>query len=168
MTREQAMSTNSNVSAPLGATSHAELVTSLLKELSAAGVTEAEISYGTFRLRLRRRPDRTAASSQPTGGSEVHEPLLHEGWSAIVAPLAGVFYNRESPDAEPYVRLGSRIHAGQTVGLIESMKMFNEVTSEISGIVRQILTSNAEVVHAMQDLLYVEVDEGLSAGMMEG
>ncbi len=161
------MSTDDNVSVPLGAPSHTELVASLLEELSTAGVTEADISYGTFRLRLRRRPGRIAGR-QGSVVSEPHGPLLEEGWIAVTAPLAGVFYNRESPDAEPYVRIGGRIHVGQTVGLIESMKMFNEVTSEISGVVRQILTGNAEVVHSMQELFYVEADEGMSLELAGG
>ncbi|GAC1436406.1 MAG: hypothetical protein NVSMB65_10440 [Chloroflexota bacterium] len=144
----------------LGAESHAALVADLLQELSAAGITEAELGYGTLRLVLRRRPQGTQPARQVAAVPE-QMPSLREGWTSVTAPLAGVYYNRETPDADPFVHVGSMVHAGQAVGLIESMKMFNEVTAEVGGIVREILVGNGDVVQATQPLLYLEPgDEG--------
>jgi acetyl-CoA carboxylase biotin carboxyl carrier protein len=157
------MADDDSASAPLGAESYAALVAGLLDELAAAGITEAEVCYGSFRLFLRRRPRRESAPAA-TGPALAAEPAIHESWVAVAAPLAGVFYNREAPDAPAFVHLGSPIHAGQPVGLIESMKMFNEVVCEVSGMVRQVLAANGEVVHAGQALIYVEPSEDLAHG----
>jgi acetyl-CoA carboxylase biotin carboxyl carrier protein len=154
------MAGEASAPAPLGAESYAALVAGLLDELAVAGITEAEVCYGSFRLFLRRRPGHEFGTVAPAPEAPA-EQGIPDSWVAVVAPLAGVFYNREAPEAPPFVQVGGLVHSGQTVGLIESMKMFNEVISEVGGTVLQAVAANGEVVHTGQALLYVEPgDEG--------
>jgi acetyl-CoA carboxylase biotin carboxyl carrier protein len=75
---------------------------------------------------------------------------------AIAAPLTGVFYLSPSPGAAPYVRVGGDVSAGQVIGLIEAMKLFNEIKSDVSGVVRRIAADSGALVKARQTLIEVE------------
>lgn len=70
----------------------------------------------------------------------------------IKAPLVGMFYDAASPDSEPFVRAGDSVKKGQVVGIIEAMKLMNEVTSEFDGVVTQVLVENGQVVEYGQPL----------------
>jgi acetyl-CoA carboxylase biotin carboxyl carrier protein len=74
----------------------------------------------------------------------------------IRATMPGVFYRRPSPDADPYVEDGAAISPGQTVALIEVMKTFNELKSEIGGRVTKFLISDGDEVSMGQDIAEVE------------
>ncbi len=73
-----------------------------------------------------------------------------------MAPLTGVFYRSPSPGAEPYVREGGQVNAGQVIGLIEAMKLFNEIKSDVTGTVRHIAAGDGDLVKARQTLIEVE------------
>jgi acetyl-CoA carboxylase biotin carboxyl carrier protein len=74
----------------------------------------------------------------------------------VNAPLTGVFYRSPSPQAQPYVQVGSEVGAGQVIGLIEAMKLFNEIRSTATGRVRRILAENGQLVRAHQPLIELE------------
>jgi acetyl-CoA carboxylase biotin carboxyl carrier protein len=73
-----------------------------------------------------------------------------------VAPLTGVFYRSPSPGAEPYVREGGPVNAGQVIGLIEAMKLFNEIKSDVTGTVRHIGAGDGDLVKVRQTLIEVD------------
>jgi acetyl-CoA carboxylase biotin carboxyl carrier protein len=75
---------------------------------------------------------------------------------AVVAPLTGVFYGSPSPGAAPYVKVGSEVTSGMVIGLIEAMKLFNEIKSDATGIVRRIAVESGALVKAKQTLIEVE------------
>ncbi len=75
---------------------------------------------------------------------------------AVLAPLTGVFYAAPSPGATPYVRVGGPVARGQVIGLIEAMKLFNEIKSDIGGTVRRIAAESGALVKARQPLIEVE------------
>ncbi|UCH36700.1 MAG: biotin carboxyl carrier domain-containing protein [Armatimonadota bacterium] len=77
----------------------------------------------------------------------------------IRAPLVGVFYRAPAPDAPSYVEVGDWIEPGQSIGLIEAMKVFNEINSEVEGRVVAIPVGNGELVEAEQVLMIVEPAE---------
>jgi len=77
-------------------------------------------------------------------------------YHAVLAPLTGVYYTSPSPGAAPYVRVGSPVTQGQVIGLIEAMKLFNEIKSDASGIVRRIAAETGALVKAKQPLLEIE------------
>ncbi len=75
---------------------------------------------------------------------------------AVLAPLTGVFYEAPSPDAAPYVRVGGDVQVGQVIGLIEAMKLFNEIKSDIAGKVTRVVARSGDLVKAKQPLIEVE------------
>ncbi len=74
----------------------------------------------------------------------------------ITAPMVGTFYRAPSPDAPPFIREGDVVQAGQTVCIIEAMKLFNEIQSEVSGRVVRILSENGAPVEYGQPLVLLE------------
>ncbi len=75
---------------------------------------------------------------------------------AVRAPLTGVFYNSPSPTAPPFVSVGLRIEVGHVIGLIEAMKLFNEIKSDQAGRVVRIVAEAGKLVKAKQTLIEVE------------
>jgi acetyl-CoA carboxylase biotin carboxyl carrier protein len=76
---------------------------------------------------------------------------------AIKSPMIGTFYRSANPDAKPYVEVGDKISAGQTVCMVEAMKLFNEIESEITGTVVEILVEDASPIEYDQPLILVEL-----------
>jgi len=84
---------------------------------------------------------------------------LPENVVPLHSPMAGVFYRAPSPESTPFVEIGDEIRAGDAVGLIEAMKLFNEIPSPINGTVVKFLVENEEQVEAEEQLLLIEVRE---------
>jgi acetyl-CoA carboxylase biotin carboxyl carrier protein len=74
----------------------------------------------------------------------------------VLAPLTGLFYGSPSPDADPYIRVGGSVQVGQVIGLIEAMKLFNEIKSDVAGKVVRICVESGALVKAKQALIEVE------------
>jgi acetyl-CoA carboxylase biotin carboxyl carrier protein len=74
----------------------------------------------------------------------------------IKSPMVGTFYKSPEPGAEAYVKVGSRVSAGQVVCIIEAMKIMNEIESEVSGVVKEVLVENAQPVEFGQPLFRVD------------
>jgi acetyl-CoA carboxylase biotin carboxyl carrier protein len=70
--------------------------------------------------------------------------------------MVGTFYRAPAPDADPYVEVGHRVEVGQTVCIIEAMKLMNEIESEVSGRIVEVLVENAQPVEFGQKLFLVE------------
>ncbi|HEU4784167.1 MAG TPA: biotin/lipoyl-containing protein [Ktedonobacterales bacterium] len=75
---------------------------------------------------------------------------------AIIAPLTGVFYTASSPSAEPFAEVGKMVQAGQIVCIVEAMKVFNEIKSEVSGIIASIPAQNGQLVQKGDALVRVK------------
>ncbi len=67
----------------------------------------------------------------------------------------GTFYSAQSPDAEPFVKVGDTVSKGQVLGIVEAMKLMNEIESDYAGTVKQVLVSNEEVVEFGQPLFVI-------------
>jgi acetyl-CoA carboxylase biotin carboxyl carrier protein len=136
-----------------------------------AGLDELELEVGDLRVRLVRPraapiapPDAasaaaTVASSASTapatdGLTPFGEP--RPGMRFVSAPLTGIWYPSPSPGARPYVNEGDEITAGQVIGLIEAMKLFNEIKADASGTVRRVLAENGTLVKRKQPLLEID------------
>lgn len=74
----------------------------------------------------------------------------------IQSPLPGTFYRRSSPDAAPFVEVGTRVTPGDVVGIVEVMKQFNQIEAEIGGVVAEILVADGDPVEPGQALLRIE------------
>lgn len=81
--------------------------------------------------------------------------LGNEPDKVVVSPLVGVFYKASSPEAEPFVKVGDRVSKGQVIGIIEAMKLMNEIESEYDGIVEAVLVDNEELVEYGQPLFRI-------------
>jgi acetyl-CoA carboxylase biotin carboxyl carrier protein len=92
----------------------------------------------------------SAAASAGAGGEE------RRGWLDIKSPMVGTFYARPEPGADPYVRVGSRISVGQTLCIIEAMKIMNPLDAEIGGTIREIAVEDAQPVEFGQVLFRVD------------
>ena len=132
-----------------------------------SGLDEVELSVGDLHVRLARPRAAMAAapaaselpvpapSSAPIDGlTPFGEPA--PGMRFVSAPLTGVWYPAPSPGARPYVNEGDEVAAGQVVGLIEAMKLFNEIKSDASGRITRILVENGTLVKRKQPLLEVD------------
>ncbi len=84
------------------------------------------------------------------------EEVLPDHLKSVESPVAGVFYGAASPDADPYVQVGDVIEVGDTIGIVEAMKLYHDVTTPIRGVVTRILVQNAEHVDAEQPLIIVD------------
>lgn len=99
----------------------------------------------------------TVNASAPTSGAEafVCTPIEKKG-KPITSPMVGTFYKASSPDAKPFVEIGSVINEGQVVCIIEAMKLMNEIESDTKGKVVEICVEDGQPVEFGQVLMYVE------------
>ena len=84
-------------------------------------------------------------------------PAADDGLHLVTAPMVGTFYQAPSPEAEPFVRQGDRIKPGQTLCLIEAMKIMNEIEAEIAGEVVELLVGNGAPVEYNQPLMKIRL-----------
>jgi biotin carboxyl carrier protein len=73
----------------------------------------------------------------------------------VKAPLSGVYYTAPSPDAEPFIKVGDHVALGQTIAIIEAMKVFNEIKAEVTGKVVTIQAQNGQVIKKDDILFYI-------------
>ena len=91
------------------------------------------------------------------GGDASTSPSIRENQQLVTSPMVGTFYRSSSPDAPPYVEEGNSVRKGQTLCIIEAMKMMNEIEAEMAGRIVRILCENAQAVEYGQPLMVVEV-----------
>lgn len=140
-------------------------VEELVKTLDGSTVGELELREAGTEIIIRRRPDMMLVAA-PAQAVSAAQPLVLGGTKptavsedrsqAVVAPLTGVYYSAPSPSTPPFVNLGDTVHAGQVVALVEAMKVFNEIQSEIAGRVVALVAQNGEVVQKGDTLLKIE------------
>lgn len=82
-------------------------------------------------------------------------PVVDPKWVEVKSPMVGTFYRSPAPDEPPFVEVGDRIRTGQTICIIEAMKLMNEIEAEVSGQVMEILVQNGESVEYDQPLMRV-------------
>ena len=144
-------------------------VDALTPAFEASGLDELEVSAGDLHVRLARPRAATAASvavtpipaaapAPPTEPSPSMSPYGEPspGMRFVTAPLTGVFYAAPSPGARPYLTEGAEVSSGQVIGLIEAMKLFNEIKSDTSGRISRVLVENGTLVKRKQPLLEID------------
>jgi len=98
----------------------------------------------------------SAPSDGTTGGQGAADGAAAPARPAVMAPLSGIWYGSPAPGSAPYVSLGGEVAVGQVIGLIEAMKLFNEIKSDRAGRVVKINAENGKLVRAKQPLIEVE------------
>lgn len=140
----------------------------LIDLVEESGITELEVSEGEERVRIAKHP--SVASHQtymipqaaPVGAPAVSAPTamveeescLPEG-QVIKSPMVGTFYRSASPDSDPFVEVGSVVKSGQTICIVEAMKLLNEIESDHAGTVKAILVDNGQPVEYGEPLFIV-------------
>ncbi len=155
-----------------------EEIRALIELFERSSLTELVLERGETRLRLKRDlphpgeapaapppapqgaelPSRTAAAAAADTDTEAEAVKGREEIEGHVirSPIVGTFYRRPAPDEDPYVEVGDRVSEGDTVCIVEAMKVMNEVRADRAGIVKAILVEDASPVEYGQPLIVLE------------
>ena len=153
-------------------------VKKLIELLDDSGIAEIEITEGEDSVRISRYaagtpiaaapvmaaapvPAPAAATAAPaadTPAAAAPEAAEEDGFE-VTAPMVGTFYAASSPGAAPYVQVGDRVNEGDTLCIIEAMKMMNQIEADVSGIVKSIRSQNGEPVEFGQVLFVIDQRE---------
>ncbi|ODN43219.1 acetyl-CoA carboxylase biotin carboxyl carrier protein [Piscirickettsia litoralis] len=150
----------------------------LIELIEASGVAEIEIKEGEESVRISRYSQTAApvaapqtvipVAAQPAGASapvaeapavavaEVAAGSETASGHAVKSPMVGTFYSSPAPDADAFVKVGQKVSVGDTVCIVEAMKMFNQIEADKAGTVKQILLSDGDAVEFDQPLVIIE------------
>jgi acetyl-CoA carboxylase biotin carboxyl carrier protein len=147
---------------PEAAAIDTELVESLAQLVTRLGLSEIEVKKGDFSIRVGRQLSAppalqpAALPPQPAAASKADAVPAADSPGTVKSPMVGTAYLRPSPDAAPFVEVGSRVKAGDKVLLVEAMKTFNEILAPHDGTVTGILVEDGQPVEYGQPLLVIE------------
>ncbi|HHO55961.1 MAG TPA: acetyl-CoA carboxylase biotin carboxyl carrier protein [Trueperaceae bacterium] len=149
----------------------------LLEAMQATNSNELSLETGDYKLTINRSQTNTVVSmpepiaqvAQPMAivqeqvqQAEVvvssPEPIVDSNLIDITAPIVGTFYEAPAPDASPFVKLGAKVEVGTVLCIIEAMKLMNEIESEYSGTIAEILINNEDPVEYGQVLFRIKPD----------
>lgn len=99
--------------------------------------------------------DTVSAGSGSFNGKQKQQEECQQEGKTVKAPLVGTFYAASAPDAEAFVSVGDTVKKGQTLGIIEAMKLMNEIESEYDGVVKEILIENGQMAEYGQPLFVI-------------
>lgn len=151
-------------------------IKNLIKLVEDSEVNEVSISEGEFSIKIKKAPSEAVhiASPSPTTvqlpAVAPTQPVVSENPKASSAPatvsdtesgfiqrspIVGTYYSSPSPDAKPFINIGDSVSKGQTLCIIEAMKIMNEIEAEVSGTIEKILPGNAQAVEYDQPLFVI-------------
>jgi len=147
-----------------------EDMVTLIEAVSENGLTSFEYEEGNQKLVLKKKnkeyvmqPASAPGISLSQTVQAVDTPMIVQTESinigsdnVVTSPLVGTFYNASSPDAEPFVKKGDHVKKGQVLGIIEAMKLMNEIESEFDGVVEAVLVNNEDIVEYGQPLFRIK------------
>ena len=137
----------------------------LIRLVQRTGIGELEVSVGGRTVRIAAHAGAVPATTVSTAVSEpapaapsspAPSAVATGNQVAVTSPMVGTFYRAPAPDADPYVEVGDMVEIGQTVCIVEAMKLMNEIESEVKGRVARILVENAQPVEFGQKLFLIE------------
>lgn len=145
----------------------------LIDLVEESGISELELTEGEESVRISRQgqvvqqPQQYTIPQQPTppvqnqvptptASAEEAEDIVEDAGHALTSPMVGTFYRSSSPEADPYVEVGSSVKKGDTLCIIEAMKLLNEIEADRDGIVKKIMVENAQPVEFGEPLFIIE------------
>ena len=145
----------------------------LIDLVEESGISELELTEGEESVRISRQgqvvqqPQQYTIPQQPTppvqnqvptptASAEEAEDIVQDAGHALTSPMVGTFYRSSSPEADPYVEVGSSVKKGDTLCIIEAMKLLNEIEADRDGIVKKIMVENAQPVEFGEPLFIIE------------
>lgn len=158
-----------------------KLVKKLLDLISESEVDEVSIEEGEFKIKVKKTsdapatqaplqyqipqqpqtPQQPAQPQQPAesaGGGDSDESESKPDGDVVKSPIVGTFYESPSPDSDAFVKVGDHVDTGDTLCIVEAMKIMNEIEAEFSGTVQKILVSDASPVEFDQPLFIIKKD----------
>ncbi len=146
-----------------------EQILQLIDRISDSAVDRFSFEQNGTKIRLEKKkqgiePEETPSAAAGSRSVSTQAPVQSPGDTAkteetgklITSTQVGIFYAAPAEDAEAFVKLGDRVKKGQTVGIVEAMKLMNEIQSDCDGIVREICVANEETVEYGQPLFRIE------------
>jgi len=147
-----------------------EEIAELIRLVEDSAIAELEVHHGRKKIRISKvgsaaiatampAPAREAPEAPPSDADESApaEEKLASNLKQIVSPMVGTFYRSPAPGSEPFVDVGQAVAVGQTVCIVEAMKLMNEIGSDFNGVIRRVLVDNAQPVEFGQPLFLVEM-----------
>jgi acetyl-CoA carboxylase biotin carboxyl carrier protein len=143
-------------------------VKKLIELLDESGIAEIEITEGEESVRISRYGANIAAPVAPVAAAAVAAaatpapatPLTvaeaEEDGHIVTAPMVGTFYSSSSPGSPPFVQVGDRVNTGDTLCIVEAMKMMNQIEAEVSGSIKSIRVQNGDPVEYGQILFVID------------
>jgi acetyl-CoA carboxylase biotin carboxyl carrier protein len=144
----------------------------LIDLVEESGISELELTEGEESVRISRQgqvvqqPQQYTLPQQPTPAVQNQVPtptasadtevVAQETGHALTSPMVGTFYRSSSPEADPYVDVGSSVKKGDTLCIIEAMKLLNEIEADREGIIKKIMVENAQPVEFGEPLFIIE------------
>jgi acetyl-CoA carboxylase biotin carboxyl carrier protein len=134
----------------------------LLLALEVTGATHIAVRVPGAEIEIERTPGTVISPAVATRGPGVNVPESNSlsaeaGVVVVSAPLVGIFFRASSPGSKPFVEVGQPVSIGQQVGIIEAMKVMNEVVSDVQGVVAEILVADGTAVCYEQALMRIDV-----------
>lgn len=137
---------------------------SLIDKVSASELKSFSLEEGNLKISMKKKNKKLYVASG--NGAEISALEIPEGMeeetkavpegNLVKAPLVGTFYSAASPEDEPFVKVGDIVQKGQVLGIIEAMKLMNEIESEYDGVVKEILIANGQMAEYGQPLFVIK------------
>ena len=136
-------------------------IRALIRLATEADITELDVDAPHVKVRIKKAARNSAERlvvevPHVDGMRPEGEPAPDGRLVPIVAPMVGTFYRAPKPDAPAFIKEGDEVHIGQTVCILEAMKLFNEITSEVAGRIARVLVENGAPVEYGQPLFLVD------------
>lgn len=135
----------------------------LVNLISGTSITELSIDHGETRIHIRNAAVNTAAldvPAVPVAGSPslppAEVPAAAPSGTPVTSPIVGTYYSAPNPGADPFVRPGDFVLPGQTVAIVEAMKIMNQIESEVAGKVLDVLVTDGQAVEFGQTLMLID------------
>ena len=134
----------------------------LIRSMEGTATSKVRIAVSGIEIEVKRDGEAFTTTAVPmsssmSAGGGAATPPANAGGMPVVAPLVGVFYRSSSPGSKPFVEVGDTVERGQTIGIVEAMKVMNEVQSDYRGVVEEILVENGEAVQYEQRLMLIRM-----------
>lgn len=153
-----------------------KLIKNILELISESDVNEVSLEEGDFKIKVKKQGEvqqvsysqpapqapaqpatPQAQQAAPADASEAQKADQPDG-ETVKSPIVGTFYTSPSPDSDPFVKVGDHISKGETLCIVEAMKIMNEIEAEFSGTVQKVLVDDGQPVEFDQPLFIIKKD----------
>jgi acetyl-CoA carboxylase biotin carboxyl carrier protein len=158
-----------------------KLIKNILDMIAESDVNEVSLEEGDFKIKVKKQgevqqvtysqpaaapqapaqpaaPAQQTASSAPATDESDNSGAQQAEGDTVTSPIVGTFYESPSPDSDPFVKVGDKVSKGDTLCIVEAMKIMNEIEAEFSGTVKQILVDDGQPVEYEQPLFIIKKD----------